>query len=495
MWEKDQHIKLKDEGNMKFKTKEAVHKRAQQIENIKQKDLIKQLHLHIKGNKNAMGDIFEAWFGKLKDSSSKPDLGVAELKATPFKRLKNNSISAKERLVLNIINYDKIDTETFADSHLLQKNKVLELAFYEYNNNIPKDDWYFAKCVTYEMLKDKKDIKIIQKDWETIQSYVKNGHAEDINEGLTNYLAACTKGKNKHSLRSQPHSDVMAKQRAFSFKGSFMTTLLRNYIFGNQHSNAIIKDADELNNKTLEEAVYDRFKPYIGRKVEDIIDELNIPVKKTSTIGKYNVMIVNKILGIRGKRTINADEFEKASIVPKTIQFNYQNNNKESMSLPPFKFKDLVKENWEDEDGNPAATLNTYFTESKFLFVVFKSDQDGTNYLQGVKFFKVPAKDKNGIIKQAWQQTINTLNEGVQLTYDTNRRRVSNNLISSKDRMIIHVRPHASHSSYVDNADSNPLPAPAHWINKPEGFSDNFMTTQSFWINNEYIKEAVKDLL
>lgn len=480
---------------MKFTTKEAVHKRAQQIENIKQKDLIKQLHLHIKGNKNAMGDIFEAWFGKPKDSASKPDLGVAELKATPFKYLKDGNISAKERLVLNIINYAKIDTETFSESHLLQKNKVLELAFYEYSNAIPKDDWYFAKCVTYEMLKDKKDIKIIQKDWEIIQSYIKSGHAEDINEGLTNYLAACTKGRNKHSLRSQPHSDVMAKQRAFSFKSSFMTTLLRSYIFGNKHSDAIIKDADELNNKTLEEAVYDRFKPYIGQKVEDIINELNIPVKKTSTIGKYNVMIVNKILGIRGKRTINADEFEKASIVPKTVQVNYLNNNKESMSLPPFKFKDLVKERWEDEDGNPSATLNTYFTESKFLFVVFKSDRNGTNYLQGVKFFKVPVKDKNEIIKQAWQQTVDTLKKGVQLTYDKKRHRVSNNFIESKNKKIIHVRPHAAHSSYVDSADSNQLPTPAHWINKPKGFSNDFMTTQSFWINNQYIKEAVKDLL
>ena len=134
---------------MDFKTKEEVHNRAVQIENIKQKDLIKMLNLHIKGNKNAMGDVFEAWFGKPKDSASQPDLGVSELKATPFKRLKNGDISAKERLVLNIINYEDLDKENFENSHLLEKNKVLELGYYEYNKDIPKEDWFFEKFVMY----------------------------------------------------------------------------------------------------------------------------------------------------------------------------------------------------------------------------------------------------------------------------------------------------------------------------------------------------------
>ena len=69
---------------MKFKSKEQVHERAKGIINISRKELIKELNLNIKGDKNAMGDIFEAWFGKPKDSASEPDLGVAELKATPY---------------------------------------------------------------------------------------------------------------------------------------------------------------------------------------------------------------------------------------------------------------------------------------------------------------------------------------------------------------------------------------------------------------------------
>ena len=478
---------------MDFKTKEEVHNRAVQIENIKQKDLIKMLNLHIKGNKNAMGDVFEAWFGKPKDSASQPDLGVSELKATPFKRLKNGDISAKERLVLNIINYEDLDKENFENSHLLEKNKVLELGYYEYNKDIPKEDWFFAKCVMYEMLNNKNDLEIIKKDWEIIQSYVKQGKAEEINEGITNYLAACTKGVNKHSMRTQPNSKVMAKQRAFSLKGSFMTTLLRDYIFGNKHSDAIVKDSNELLTQSLEDIIHAKFKPFIGKSVKEIIKDLNIPVKEIKTIGKYNVEIVNRILGIKSNIGIEADEFKKASIVPKTIQFNQRNVNKESMSLPPFKFKDLVEENWNDKDGSPEASLNVYFSETKFLFVVFKMDEDGINYLKGIKFFRIPDDQREGVIKEAWQQTVDTLLDGVKLNFENNR--VSNNLLSSKDRKIIHVRPHAAKSSYVDSKDSNELPVPAKWTNKPESYSNNFMTTQSFWLNKNYIKSAVEDLL
>ncbi|GAA6114322.1 Sau3AI family type II restriction endonuclease [Apilactobacillus apinorum] len=440
-----------------------------------------------------MGDVFEAWFGKTKDSSSKPDLGVSELKATPFKRLKNGDISAKERLVLNIINYEELDNENFESSHLLQKNKILELGYYEYNKEVPKSDWFFAKCVMYEMLKNTNDLEIIKKDWETIQSYVKQGKAEEINEGLTNYLAACTKGVNKHSMRTQPNSSVMAKQRAFSLKGSFMTTLLRDYIFGDQKSDAIVKDSTELSKKSLEEIIETKFNRFIGKSVPEIINELNIPIKESIRTGKYNVEITNKILGIKSRRGIEADEFKKASIVPKTIQFNSKSINKESMSLPPFKFTELVKESWTDKSGTPDASLNTYLSETKFLFIVFKEDDNGTNYLKGIKFFRIPDAQINGTIKDVWQETVNTLLSGVKLKMENGK--VTNNFISSRDKKIIHIRPHAAKSSYIDSKDSNKLPTPAKWTNKPTEYNDNFMTTQSFWINSRYIKSVVKDLL
>ena len=42
-----------------------------------------------------------------------------ELKATPFKKLKNGKYSSKERLVLNIINYEKVANENFETSSFI----------------------------------------------------------------------------------------------------------------------------------------------------------------------------------------------------------------------------------------------------------------------------------------------------------------------------------------------------------------------------------------
>lgn len=482
---------------MEFTSKKQVQGHANKIINIKQKDLSKQLGIKINNDKNVMGDIFEAWFGKPKDSASKPDLGIAELKATPFKRLKNGKISAKERLVLNIINYEKIDKETFKSSHFLKKNRTLEIGFYEYNKDIPKKEWSFSKCIMYEMENNPVDFKVIEQDWKIIQSYVKSGQAENINEGLTKYLAACTKGKNKHSLRKQPHSNKKAMQRAFSFKSSYMTTLLRNYVFGNQKSDSIIKNPNELNNRSIEEIVESKFNPYKGKSIDYLIKKLGIPEKHSTRIGAYNVQVVNKILGINGNNIneINANEFEKASIIPKTIQFDYKNVNKESMSLPPFKFKELSKEDWENELGEPEAALNVYLSESEFLFIVFKSNKQGENILKGIKFFKIPTNQKDGKIKDVWKKTKDTINEGVKLNYNFKTNKVTNNLTKASNHDIIHVRPHSKYRSYTKNSYSDILPVPANWTNKPDNFSCKYMTKQSFWFNNSYIKDIVSDLL
>ena len=96
-----------------YKTKEAVHNRAKEAVGKTLKEL--NNGAPVNQYKNSVGDAFEAWFGKIKDSDSKPDMEEAgvELKATPFKRLRVGNIVQKKRLVLNIINYEKVAEEQF----------------------------------------------------------------------------------------------------------------------------------------------------------------------------------------------------------------------------------------------------------------------------------------------------------------------------------------------------------------------------------------------
>ncbi|WP_125565320.1 Sau3AI family type II restriction endonuclease [Companilactobacillus insicii] len=475
-----------------YHSKEEVHNRAREIVGIPFSKI--DGYDKVSGNKNMIGDLFEIWFGKEKDSASKPDLGVAELKATPYKKLKNGKYSSKERLVFNIINYMDIVNEDFENSHFLYKNKVIELGFYEYLKDKPKDDWTFTDVAMYEMSKNPIDYAIIKNDWNKIKEYVVDGKAEYLSESLTNYLSACTKGANSKSERNQPYSDNKAKQRAFSLKNGYMTQILRKYILGDEKNDSIIKNHVELNNKSLREIIEDRFKQYVGKTESELRSMFSIDSKSKSV----NNLLARGMLGLNNSKSntkalLNIDEFNKASYKVKTIQFDPEGRNKESMSFPIFKFKDLVNEVWVDDYGTPSADLNVMFSESTFIFVVFQENTFGDNVFKGVKFFNVPQKDIDGDIKNAWQATIDTINRGVELTFKNGE--VSNNFIKKDDNKIMHVRPHAAKASYENNSCANELPTPARWTNKPKNYSNNYMTNQCFFLNNDYVKDVVKGLL
>lgn len=485
----------------KYTSKEEVHNLAKKIEGIPFKDLAKKYNFDLKNNKNSVGDLFEAYFEKPKDSASEPDLGVVELKATPYKELKRgDKYSAKERLVLNIINYDELLKEDFEHSHFLHKNSVIELAFYQYFKDKPKEDWNFSNVVLYEMKKDSNDFAIIKHDWEVIYDYVNKGNADKLSESLTNYLAACTKGKNKNSTRKQPHSDKPAKQRAFSLKQKFMTHILRDYVLGDKPTEAIIKDPIELQSKGLRSIIKEKFEPYIDMTTEGIAKRVGINTNGKQIPKGFNNILVRRMLGLASGNSLeNIDEIEKGSFIMKTIQFDKNGRNKESMSFPKFDYKDLVSQIWVDDDGEPSADLNVMFRESTFIFLVFQYNEEGKDIFKGVKFYRIPLEEINGPIKQVWEETKQCLSKGLKLTYSKNR--IYNNLPGKSEGKIIHVRPHSRQSSYIDNAFSSELPTPASWTN-PNDLDTvkypktvKYMTSSCFWLNNDYIKKVVVDLL
>ena len=83
--------------------------------------------------KGGVGHVIEESLFEYKiNSSSRPDFPEAgvELKVTPFIK-KKNGYTAKERLVLNIINYEKEYKKQFEESSFWQKNNTLLIMFYE----------------------------------------------------------------------------------------------------------------------------------------------------------------------------------------------------------------------------------------------------------------------------------------------------------------------------------------------------------------------------
>src|SRR5699024_10149617 len=125
----------------------------------------------------------------------------------------------------------------------------------------------------------------------------------------------------------------------------YMTSLLRKYVLGDDKIESIIKDPFELIEKDIETIVLERFKPYFNWTIEQLKTHFGIQGNSY----KNNYRIATAILNLDGKygdteAFHNVEEFEKASIVLKTVKFNQNNVNPESMSFPSFNFEELSKE-------------------------------------------------------------------------------------------------------------------------------------------------------
>lgn len=244
--------------------------------------------------KGKLGQILEdLYFHYKPNSRAEPDFPEAgvELKSTPIKKIKKGFVS-KERLVFNIIDYEKEHGHTFEKSDFWKKNKLLLLMFYLYEKEKIDLDYIFKIISLWEF--PERDIKIIKDDWEKIVFKIRAGKAHELSEGDTLYLGACTKGANKTTLRKQPFSDELAKQRAFSLKSKYLNFIITNNL---AETDPIIKDVKEYGKgKTFEELVIKKFEPYYGMSIQEIMKKLN--VKETNS--KSKAYIISKaILGVK----------------------------------------------------------------------------------------------------------------------------------------------------------------------------------------------------
>lgn len=443
-----------------YVTREQILKRAQEAIGIPLGEIDTTGRLAT--GKGAIGTVLEeSWFGYQPNGEAQadfPEAGV-ELKATPYIRTATG-IRAKERLVCNIINYMTEYDKTFKTSDFWHKCETMLIMSYEHRYDVPKSDYTIDKAVLFSF--PLEDLIIIEQDWEKIMSKVRAGQAHLITEGDTLYLAACTKGATAASVREQPFSDIPAKQRAYSLKSSYMTRILNQYIFGRDEDEHIIKDWRVLQKNGFEDYIIDQLKPYYGMTQAELKGNFGVD----TTAKSLNYILLARMLGINGDIR-NAQEFQNANIIPKTIRIQKNGSIKESMSFPTFKFMEIVHEEWEGSD------LRNYLEPAKFLFVIFKEREDGQYVFERVKFWNIPAEDLEEV-KVVWERTVQTIKDGVKLVRVQNE--VHNNFPKSTENRVAHVRPHARNAS-----DTYPLP------------DGRQMTKQCFWFNSSYVKQIVKN--
>lgn len=401
--------------------------------------------------RGAFGNAVEQYFFHYApNSKSAPDFEEVgtELKTTPLKRRKNGGYSAKERLVISMINYMKVVDETWESSSLLKKLHKILLIAYQYDKDLNPVD-YLVKLVELWHIPP-EDVPTFKKDWDTVVGKIRTGHAHELSGSDTLYLEAATKASSSKARTPQPYSAIPAKPRAWALKSSYMTATFNHLL-----------DAQRIQRKRGEaqldllELVRHRFEPYIGLTEEELASCCGYHVAHGRKPKNLCALITRSILGV--DEHFKIAEFEKAGIKPKTIRLKYDGTPKESISFPTFSYMELAQQEFEESDFYD-------YLHQKYLFVIFREsfEHRGRYQLAEVLFWQMPDKD----LLEA------------KRCYEEMRRRVragrADRSVRSTENRCCHVRPHGRNKNDV-------LPTPY----------GSFETKKCFWLNARYIGQEI----
>lgn len=403
--------------------------------------------------RGAFGSALETLYFKIPaNSNAEADftkIGV-ELKSTPMKLTKKGTYSAKERLVLSMIDYFSLPEEEWDESHLLNKIRHMLLVAYLFEKDKNPVDYEVLLAKLWQL--SSEDIVQLRSDWELIREKVRLGQAHTISCGDTMYLEACTKAANSTVTRKQPFSDELAKPRAWAFKRSYIDVILNGMLDAQE----IDREQSEANMDLLE-IVKKRFAPYLNRTLTSLAEDLGYSGKRRPK--QIGSLIAKNILGVDKDSEIA--EFVKAGIVPKVIRLKKNGTPKESLSFSRFSYRDLVDEEFEQSDFSEQLA-------QKYLFVVFREDETDANEfrLADVLFWQMPDSD---------------LEEGREC-YDLMRERViagrAKDSVKSTENRCCHVRPKARNA--------------ADTVVTPQGET---VVKKCFWLNAEYVGDEIRRVL
>lgn len=440
--------------------------------------------------KGSLGNLLEEYFFYYKPNNvSDADFHEAktELKVTPYEKNNKNKLKAGERLVLGMIPNDRELEIELKKSHLISKLGLMLLVFYLRDRSKERLDYSIDYVSLFSVMSKqvKEDLIIIEDDYKKIVQKIRDGKAHELSEGDTKYLGACTKGSTaEKSLQPQYYNkEILAKRRAFSLKQSYMTYVLNHYIKGEIETYDPIFSEEYLKNSDFDTEVINKINKYIGKKEKDLYKLFNI----STSVKQKNNMLICRILGVKTK---NAQEFEKANIEIKTIRVKKNGTPRESMSFPSFKIKEFIKEDFE------TSQVYNLFSEKRFLFVVFKENEDEEYILLGTKFWNMPITELETIGYKEWLKYQNKFKNGINFNITTDKNgnfKIYNDLPNKTETEIFHIRPHTSNTIYMINgkqygkgilsSDGDELP------------NGDIITKQSFWLNDTYIEKIIKNIL
>jgi DNA mismatch repair protein MutH len=431
-------------------------------------------------NKGIAGQILEAVIGNAPNSDPNPDVKNinVELKVLPLRK-SSNKIQPKERSKIKSINYNKITDEEWKSSEV--KKKIEKILFLLYEQPIGKTykDWkefVFKGTLYYELKKESESI--VQEDWEGIQYKVKSEIADQLSEGDSKILGACTSGSGKLVKYGD---NKEAKQRSYSLKHSYLK------VYYNQNKKNIKYSSLNLEKDITPQnyVVSELNKELKDKKLNNIVDKYKVDFSKKAKSAFS--LLINRVLKIDDKKRIL--ELEENGITIKTIPVNKDNKPWEAMSFPKFSLIDLIAEEW---SGENEAEFKNIITQGYIFIPVIKEKEkyivNGKSKLRyknwktweigKAVFWKVNEAELS-IIKKEWVKAKKIVQTGVKVkdVKFGKGTRQENNLLKSSDTEIVHIRPHANNSKDID---------------KPYfEFSKINISWQSFWLNKSFTEKII----
>lgn len=418
--------------------------------------------------KGALGQLVEEVLFEYKiNSLQEADFSEVEmeLKVVPLKKIrvmknsellcKKHGLSVKERMILSVMNYEKIVNESWETNSLSRKISKLLLMFYLYEEEVDILDYEFKLVEKWEP--SPYDLEIIKRDWEFIINKVRSGLAHELSEGDTYYLGAATKGASVKSLRKQPYSPKLAMQRAFSFKRSYVESIFEELLTDSSSQKSTGKSLDNL--------IKDIMSKYNSLTVGQILEHLKI--KKSSAKNWLNIFCKDMLLVEIGQSIETVDQIKKSGIELKTICLQVNDIPKESMSFEQIDYDEIIYENWED------STIRSKFETKKHLWVIFKALKPYKNQseltLNEIIFeqciiWNMPMSDLEGPYRKLWEDTVFKI-----------KSNEFNSFAKSKENPVGHIRPKAR-----DSKDK-------------VMFNGREVPKKAFWLNAQYIAEQVKN--
>lgn len=423
-------------------------------------------------NKGGLGGFVEENVFKYKanndDNPDFIDAGI-ELKVTPVKQNQDGSISSKERLVLNTINYKEEALKDFKTSSFYHKNRRLLIWFYLYSKGVHPSNFEITDIDLFEFEKSLQ-AKVIERDWNLIHQKIVKGKAHEISESDTEFLAACTKGADSSELTEQYNSTIKAKRRAYSFKGSFMTYIYRTYIHNIAPYTPTISE-DEWMKNPLEEIYKEKMSVSHGLTQQQLCRRFHVNYNPKNK--SLNFAIAKGMLGItKGKQT---PEMEIAGIYLRTITIDKNGYPTEGMPFNNFEFEELINTPWEE------SYIRENFVDLKMMIFVFR-EIDGVITFDRVHFWNCPNSVVDGKIQQMHKECADMVRSGTAFYFNEKGKVLDK--FPKEDRNsngVCHVRPKAR-----VGADKYELP-----VRDIETGITSY-TKQSFWFNKEFVRRILE---